>query len=83
MKAFFKELFISFLGLTSLYLGNIQPDSKFHPPPPKFSGSAPECEIKFFFRIPPVKHAGCASALDFLCWLVAKLVDLRKVCWFA
>ena len=47
MKTFFKRLFTSFLGLTSLYLVNIQPNSKFHPPT-KISGSIPECEIEFF-----------------------------------
>ena len=52
MRTFFKGLFFtSFLGLTSLYwnLVSIQPKLKFHPPPAKFSGSAPECEIKVLF----------------------------------
>ena len=46
MKTFFKGLFGLFLGLTSLYLVNIQPNSK-------FSGSAPKCGIEDFFRTPP------------------------------
>ena len=53
MKTFYKGPFTSFLGLTSLYLVNIQPNSKLYPPLPKFSGSALECGIKVFFRIPP------------------------------
>ena len=53
MKTFFKGFFTSFLGLTSLYLVNIQPNSKFHHPPPEVSGSVPEWEIEFFFRTPP------------------------------
>ena len=53
MKTLFKGLFTPFLGITSLYLVNIQPNSKFHPPP-KFSGSASACEIKGFFRTPPL-----------------------------
>ena len=32
VKTFFKGLFTSFLGLTSLYLVNTQSNSKFHPP---------------------------------------------------
>ena len=32
MKTFFNGVFTPFLGLTSLYLVNIQPNSKFHPP---------------------------------------------------
>ena len=32
IKTFFKWPFTSFLGLTSLYSVNIQPNSKFHPP---------------------------------------------------
>ena len=59
MKTFFKGLFTPFLGLLSLYLVNIQPNSKFQPPPPKFSGSAPECGIEFFLN-PPMKYAECA-----------------------
>ena len=31
MKTVLKGLFTPFLGLTSLYLVNIQPNSKFHP----------------------------------------------------
>ena len=31
----------SFSGLTSLHSVNIQPNSKLHPHPPKFSASAP------------------------------------------
>ena len=37
-KYFLKGLFTPFFGLTSLYLANILPNSKFHPPPPKFFG---------------------------------------------
>ena len=32
----------------SCYLATIQPNSKFHSPPPKFSGSAFEYEIEIF-----------------------------------
>ena len=32
MKTFFKGPFTPFLGLTCLYLVNIQPNSKFHSP---------------------------------------------------
>ena len=42
MKTFFKGIFTYFMGLTSSYLANIQPNSKFHLPPTKFSGAAPE-----------------------------------------
>ena len=54
---------MSFLSLTSLYLVNIQPNLKFHPPLPKFSGSASEYRIEVCFRPPsPMKFAGCAPA---------------------
>ena len=53
MKTFFKGLFTSFLGLT-LYLVNIQSNSKFHlPPQSKFFGFSPECGIEFFYLEPP------------------------------
>ena len=64
MKTFFKRPFTSFSGLTSLYLVNIQPNSKFHPStPPKFSGSAPDCGIEFFLELPSLKHAGSAPVV--------------------
>ena len=59
MKTIFKELFPSFLGLTSLYL--VSTWIKSSSPSPKLSGCAPECEIEVFFNSPPpVKHAVCA-----------------------
>ena len=57
LKTYFKGLFTSFWGLTSSYLFNIQPNSKFHPPSPKFFGSAPECGIEFFFRTLPFEKS--------------------------
>ena len=51
----FQILFYAFFGynifVQCIYLANIQPNSKFHSPHPlKFSGSAPEWEIKFFLE---------------------------------
>ena len=54
-------LFAPFLGVTSLYLVNTQPNSKFHPPP-KFSGSTPECKIEDFFKTSPLKFYKCAPS---------------------
>ena len=58
VKTFFKGLFTPFLGLTSLRLVNIPPNSKFRPPPTKTCGSAPECKIEDFLD-PPFK----------ICWV--------------
>ena len=55
MKTFFKELFTSFLGLTSLHLVNIQPNSKFHPPP-KIFWIHPQVRDRGFFRTPFEKY---------------------------
>ena len=62
MKTFFKGSFTSFLGLTSLYLVNIQPNSKFHPPYQNFLDPFLSCEyeMEFFLEHPPLKFAGCA-----------------------
>ena len=49
MKTFFKGLNYAFLGgLTSLYLVNIQPNSKFHPPPHQKFLDPPLSIIMFF-----------------------------------
>ena len=43
----------------SLYLINIQPNSKYHFPLPKFSGFALECGLEFVFNPPPFE----------ICWV--------------
>ena len=60
MKTFFKGLFTPFLGLTSFYLVNIQPDSKFYPPPHQNFFDPLLSKNWEFFRTPPLKYAGCA-----------------------
>ena len=62
----------TFLGLTSLYLVGIQPNSKFHSPPPKLFGSPFECGIKFFFR-----------TLPFAIWKVGCAPDIKTFFFFA
>ena len=47
MKSFFKRLFTSFLGLTALYLVNLQPNSKLHSPP-KFLDPLLSAGSRFF-----------------------------------
>ena len=61
MKTFSKGLFTPFLGLTSLYSVNIQPNSKFHPSSPKSSGSTPGSEdLSFFLLITnPAREERC------------------------
>ena len=55
---------MSFLGLTSVYLVNIQPNSKFHPPPHQnFLDPLLSARSSFFVEPPPLKYAGCAFGL--------------------
>ena len=57
----FKGVFASLLGLTCLYLVNIQPDSIFHSPHQNFLNSLLSARSSFFFVDPPLlKFAGCA-----------------------
>ena len=62
MKTFFKRPFTFFGGLTSLYLVNIQPNSKFHPPYQNFLDPLLGAEWSFFLEPPLLKFAGCAPA---------------------
>ena len=67
-ESIFKGLIVPILGLMSSYLVNTQLNSKFYPPPPpKFSGSTPDCRIKDFFGT-SLKFAGCApgDAVNFM-----------------
>ena len=60
MKTVFKGPFMSFLGLTSLYLVNIQPNSKVHPPYQNFLDPLMSAGSRFFFRTPPFEISWCA-----------------------
>ena len=52
MKTFFKGFFSSFWGLTSLYLVNIQPNSKFDPPQQTFLDALLSAGSNFFLEPP-------------------------------
>ena len=64
METFFKGLFTSFLGLTSLYSVNIQPNTNFTPSPhQKILDPLLIARSSFFWNLPPpLKNAGCAPA---------------------
>ena len=64
IKTFFKGPFTSFLGLTSLHLVNIQPNSKLHSPTKIFRICSRVRDQGFFLEPspPPFEFAGCAPA---------------------
>ena len=75
MKTFFKGLFTPFLGLTSLYLVNIQRNSKFHPPHQNFLDPLLSAGSRFFLELsaPPLKYAGCTPGVTGIQTYLARL----------
>ena len=78
VKTFFKRLFTSFLGLTSLYLANIQLNSKFHPSRQHFLDPLLSAGSKFILEPDPLKYAGCAPACTQYYILGLSMVALCK-----